>query len=104
MPNNLPGTAEETEVEETMRALMKRVEALDPELHRQLSDAICSMTVEAEELAVIHHGEQILSVIEGRGYAGRGNVWGYDEDAGLGQAASTLKRHSWSLFGTEVSA
>ena len=56
-----------------------------------LDIAITDAIIEAQDLAVIHHGQQILSVIEGRGYAGRGSIPDYNEDIGLGQAATRLE-------------
>jgi hypothetical protein len=61
--------------------LMKRVEALDPELAAELSNARCHEITEAEDRAVLIHGRHILAVIEGRGFNGDGNVWQYEDDS-----------------------
>jgi hypothetical protein len=74
-------TYQPTENDLLMDTLMERVRALDPTLAGELSDARCNEISEAEDRAVLTHGRQILAVIEGRGFAGEGSVWRYEDDS-----------------------
>jgi hypothetical protein len=45
-----------TETDERFRTLLERVKVLDPDLHRELSDAASQQLTEYEERAVRDHG------------------------------------------------
>jgi len=64
--------------------LLALLEQLHPEskaLLDELSDLIGDLWCEAETAAVVHHGEQILAVIEGRGFAGTAGPSTYMDDS-----------------------
>jgi hypothetical protein len=74
-------TYQRTENDLLIETLMKRVEALDPELAGELSNARCNGITEAEDRAVLLHGRQILAAIEGRGFGSTAGPSLYDDDS-----------------------
>jgi hypothetical protein len=80
-------------------ALLEQQHPESKALLDELSNLIGDLWCEAETAAVVHHGEQILAVIEGRGYAGRGNTSDYEETIGLGQAATRLEELETEVWG-----
>ena len=70
-----------TELDLRVSRLMERVKALDPDLGRELSNAYSDQMVEAENRAVILHGQQILAAIEGRGFGSTAGAPTFSEDS-----------------------